>query len=209
MKKHIGFLSACFIAAIFSCNKSNTEPNYSIIPYIELRDFHYIKGDVYDTMKLTFYLRDGDFDLGLNPLDTAPPFNSFYFLDKTNGELIPDDAFSADSAILVTYKDRKTIDSLPSFNCSRWLANYNYDTDTLYYLKNQNQYNLLVNLFSKKNTEAWQYNNTDYYNSLGYKCTPDYLFDGRFPFLVNASRIDLPPSTISEFLRKKVCSLIL
>ncbi|HEV8514574.1 MAG TPA: hypothetical protein VGQ59_14930, partial [Cyclobacteriaceae bacterium] len=79
-------------AFVLSC-QNNNEPNYSIVPHIENRDFKFIQGSIYynkpDTMKLKFYLRDGDFDLGLNNTNDSAPFNSMFVLNKLTGQLIP------------------------------------------------------------------------------------------------------------------------
>jgi hypothetical protein len=136
-----------------------------------------------DTLKLKFYLRDGDFDLGLGPNDINPPYNLFYFLDKASGELIPGNEIPADYSNLVIYKDRKTIDTLPALNCSRWMLKYSSDLppkviDTLYFQANPNARNLFLGIYTEDNTQVWTYFDINAQNSFP-NCSP--LFDATFP----------------------------
>lgn len=60
---------------IHSCKKSEIYPN---IPEIEFESFYFVKDpSLGDTLiGVTFSYKDGDGDIGLNPKDTFPPFNS-------------------------------------------------------------------------------------------------------------------------------------
>jgi len=201
MKKVVGLLSCVIVGFILSCQKS-PEPNYSIIPYIEFRDFEFIPGNVSslipDTLKLKFYLRDGDFDLGLGPNDINPPYNLFYFLDKASGELIPGNEIPADYSNLVIYKDRKTIDTLPALNCSRWMLKYSSDLppkviDTLYFQANPNARNLFLGIYTEDNTQVWTYFDINAQNS--FRCN----FSSNVRFKLAIRSIPLP----SNFIKRR------
>ncbi len=165
MKKIIGLLSCVIIAFILSCQNSS-EPNYSIIPYIQLKDFKFVKGDVSkviaDTFKLTFFLRDGDFDLGIRPSDTLAQFTTPFYYNKKLNKFIPSYEIPQNHSDLIVYSDRKTIDTLPPLSCSRWELFYGNTpggvpivTDTVYVLQNRNAYNINTDLYYLDANQAW------------------------------------------------------
>lgn len=67
----------------------DSEENFPVEPYIEFRSLSFVETEnptIPDTLKLSFYFRDGDFDLGIDPNEIDPPFNpyNYYFKDGTN-----------------------------------------------------------------------------------------------------------------------------
>lgn len=177
-------------AFILSC-QNNKEPNYPIIPYVEFRELKYILGinnsSVYepDTVRLKFYLRDGDFDLGLDRFNTQAPYNPITVLNKLTGQFIPlAYGITADHSNLILYSDKKTIDTLPPLSCSRWTQTYTLTgepSDTVYCLFNSNYSNLFIDIFMETSPRVWSY--FDYTKPSSFPlCQPPY-FNGRFPTL--------------------------
>jgi hypothetical protein len=160
MRKSFGFILPLAFAFILSCQSNGTEPNYSIIPYVEFRDLKLGQGGSAqpDTLTLKFYLRDGDFDLGRDYGDTIPPFNPIFVINKVNGQFIPVTSMPADHTNLIVYRDRKTIDTLPPLNCKNWTQTFHSYalSDTVYHIANPNYWNLTVDLFSK-GSQDWTY----------------------------------------------------
>ncbi len=167
MKKKI-ILYVLVIGSSISCKKKDDAPDFPIEPYIEFRDFQFIQGqrtsntpNPADTVKVSFYFRDGDFDLGLSYLDVNAPYNSkFYFLE-TNGSPIPDTRFQNgefSTIDLLRYHDKEVNlpDTLPSFetpySCTNWQIIVDNQTgkaiDTLYFKSNPNYYNMDVNVYT-------------------------------------------------------------
>lgn len=160
MRKKI-ILYALVLTLSISCKKKDDGPNFPLEPYIEFRDITFIHGQpsVTDTLKVSFYFRDGDFDLGLNESELNDPYNrKFYFL-RSNGAPVPDTKFQheeVDLADLISYRFKRTHlpDTLPVFitpyNCRNWEINRDPSTgkiaDTLYFRQNKNFYNLYVTI---------------------------------------------------------------
>lgn len=145
-----------------SCKKEDG-PDFQIEPYIEFRDITFVDPFDYrfpDTLKVTFYFRDGDFDLGLSPSEVNEPYNKkFYFL-KSDGSHVADTKLQSgviDVGDLLNYGYKRTHlpDTLPSwtspFNCTNWEIILDpissIVTDTIYFQTNKNFCNLLLNIF--------------------------------------------------------------
>jgi|GEM_PF-4645443 len=183
-RKVLGFLAFVTVAFILSC-QNNKEPNYPVTPYVEFQDLKYSSGNNNqpDTLKLKLYLRDGDFDLGLDYTDSLPPFNTLFVLNKLTGELIPVNDIPTDHTNLVLYPDRKKIDTLPSLSCSRWLFPVRQHAfDTVYYQPNRNHYNTSLNLYYQDTDLSWKYFDFNSYFKINNvsNCPPEYFFDARF-----------------------------
>jgi hypothetical protein len=182
MKRISGTILTVGFAFLLSCENKNTQ-DFPVIPYVEFRDLKFTPGStVPDTLKLSFYLRDGDFDLGLYNTNTLPPFNSIFVLNKITGQLIPVNEVPADRSNLVLFPDKKTIDTLPPLSCSRWQYR---PFDTVYYQPNRSYNNISINLYYQDSTQVWKYLDINSYfkfNNLS-TCSSEYAFDGRFPQL--------------------------
>lgn len=159
----ISFLGILVFA--LGCENKNLAPeDYPIIPYVEFRDLKFIAGNINnsiaDTLRLKFYLRDGDSDLGLDSDNSSPPYNVLYVLNRTNGQLIAVNDIPKDHSNLVTYSDRKSIDTLPPIGCSRWRLSYNMNSftyDTIYLQNNPNAWNAFVSIYIQDSgTQSWK-----------------------------------------------------
>ncbi|HTH56390.1 MAG TPA: hypothetical protein VL728_10125 [Cyclobacteriaceae bacterium] len=132
---------------------------------------------------MKFYLTDGDLDLGLGVADTLPPFNHAFVYNKRSGEFVPANSVPKDLTDLITYRDCKTLDTLPPLTCGNWALAYRSGSviDTVYYKVNSNHWNLFINLYAKDVAGAWQPISTA--NLAPFQaCTPG-LFNATFPRL--------------------------
>lgn len=153
-------------------------PVYSETPVIEFQKVEFVdvpEASESDTLILSVTFKDGDGDLGIDPSETAPPFNNkWYFLDGQDN--------------IITYKTKRTdpnYDTLPAFvkpyNCVNWEV----DTlkgvlDTIYFELNPNHYNIYVD-FLVKNSDG-SFTQFDWTKEFTYpNC--GITFDGRFPIL--------------------------
>jgi hypothetical protein len=155
------------LTVFFSCSKN--EPEISTIPFIEFYKISYSK-DIstlhYDTIKVSFYITDGDFDLGLDPIETVEPYNwKWYFLKTTNAKVSNPRVESGEYQIsqLVSYKERSIsiYDTLPKFespyDCTNWeiKRNNNEIIDTVYFQYNENYYNVFIDFYDLDQDQNW------------------------------------------------------
>ena len=150
-----------------------------------------------DTITLTFKLQDGDFDLGLGETDgLLPPFNYCFYFNKVTNSFVTDTT-GIGLNDLITYKDRKTIDTLPDLTVPRWMQVRSDDpqpitVDTVYFLRNPNVFNLTCELLVYDDAKLiWEK-----YSSYVHCTFPNYCDDflkGTFPKLDGYSRVVQPP----------------
>ena len=135
-------------------------------PYIEFQDITFIDAqpspsnpDPADTLKVSFYFRDDDFDLGLDPSELNAPFNRRFYFSKSDGAPVPDTKFQhgeVDREDLINYEFKRTHlpDTLPVFatpyNCRNWEVYRDLSTnkfvDTLYFQQNRSFYNVYATI---------------------------------------------------------------
>jgi len=89
MRKLFSILLIGVLATAIGCED---EPNYPIIPYIEFKEFWFEETpapEMMDSLVLTIKFRDGDNDLGIDPLEHSFPYHWADFFLANNGELSP------------------------------------------------------------------------------------------------------------------------
>jgi hypothetical protein len=78
---------------------------YSEIPFVKDATLEFIEGpDFTDTLALTFYFRDGDFDMGLqpwSPTDYETPFHYLNVFVLSNGTLVKSETVNTDNKFIV------------------------------------------------------------------------------------------------------------
>ena len=199
MKKTVFYF--VILGFVISCKED--EKVFPIEPYIEFRNLEF--KDVtdpsrVDTLRLEFYFRDGDSDLGLDPTETKEPFNPKDYYSKSTGKKFrfSEDYYSEGFKnslinklpVLITFKDRRTIemDTLPKFvkpfNCKNWevLTKNQQVIDTVYFTSNLNFHNIFIDFFIQTNA-GWELFNFDSFST--YPMCEMTGFNGRFPRLEN------------------------
>lgn len=155
------------LTVLFSC--AEDEPEISIIPSIEFYKISYSK-DIstlhYDTIKISFYITDGDFDLGLDPIEINEPYHWKWYFLKTTGTRVSSTRVQSDEykvSQLVSYKERNLsmYDSLPKFespyDCINWeiKRNNNEPNDTIYFQYNENHFNTFIDIYEFGQDQNW------------------------------------------------------
>jgi hypothetical protein len=115
-----------------------------------------------DSLLLTLNFKDAEGDLGLSATDINPPFNPLNYKKDAAGNYI-------------TYSRRPS--TAPRYNPIDWvidpIVNNTIFKDTLWVEKNDNQYNIFVRFFIKRNGQFREFRWQD---------PPFYTtFNGRFP----------------------------
>ncbi len=148
------FIVVGFALAMGSCFDP---PEYPNEPQIEFNNLIFKEvGGVAEADSLILFIdfRDGDGDLGLNPnetgcqiigADTVCYNNRFYIINSEDNSL-------------VNYKDKRENpewnlpDFAPPFSCTNWevLRENNVIRDTLYFVPNQDHYNIFVDFYEKQ-----------------------------------------------------------
>jgi hypothetical protein len=178
-------------AALISCS-GNDEPNLSTTPFIEFVDLKFVDNagpSGLDSLKLSFFITDGDFDLGVNPPFVEPYNYSWYFLKKNKSKISDLRLESGEFKLteLISFKDRRTLeyDTFPPFeppyNCSNWkiFRMNNTVMDTIYFQHNTNRYNIFIDFYQSSTSQDWtlfDYSNFKYPACAG-------TFNGIFPDL--------------------------
>lgn len=197
---------------MLSCSE-NEDPEISNIPFIEFHKITYSKGNGipinYDTIKVSFYVTDGDFDLGLE-LPVVEPFHwKWYYLKTTNTRISNLRVESGEYKInqLISYKDRhlSIYDTLPKFetpyDCTNWeiKRNTNFEpTDTVYFQSNENYYNIFIDIYEFDQNQNWTLFDWSIFKYPGCYST----FNGRF---APPNKIDFPyPLKIENISRNKI-----
>jgi hypothetical protein len=178
-----------------------TPPEYPIQPQIEFESIVYREYGTafdsnYDSLILTLKFKDGDGDLGLDPSETAAPYNNKYYFR------FPDGSF-------LNYEDKRTnpnYDTLPDFvkpyNCVNWdvIRENNIVKDTLYFELNPDYYNITIDFLVKNADGSFtEFDLTKEFDYPGCGGT----FDGRFPILFK----DKPGSPLEGTIRYGMGSL--
>ncbi|MEQ9593540.1 MAG: hypothetical protein RLN86_13120 [Cyclobacteriaceae bacterium] len=178
------FIVVGFALAMGSCFDP---PEYPNEPQIEFNNLIFKEvGGVAEADSLILFIdfRDGDGDLGLNPnetgcqiigADTVCYNNRFYIINSEDNSL-------------VNYKDKRENpewnlpDFVPPFSCTNWevLRENNVIRDTLYFVPNQDHYNIFVDFYEKQADGTFKLFN--FYEEFQYPNCPT-TFDGRFPIL--------------------------
>jgi hypothetical protein len=180
-----------------SCVK---QPEYSIIPHIDLIDITFRKGNLTatpatpDTLIFRFKFTDGDGDLGVNSFDSSSMnfYNPWYFVynpTNFNIEVGADYTVPPPSGyVFINYKARKLqqFDTLPGINCTNWQTIKDTQgkvTDTIYMQQNLKAYNMDLEVYQKNNSGTYdKFDPATYFHFPG--CNPN-LFRGTFPDLSN------------------------
>jgi hypothetical protein len=201
----------------FGCADSNENSNMSVIPFIEFHQLEIIdipNSDSYDSLKISFYISDGDFDLGLPSVPAEPYHYRSYFL-KLNGQKMSDTKLGSGEVKLdqlISYKDKRLSinDSLPRFvfpfDCTNWhLIKDSNDlskiTDTVYFQYNADFYNFYLDFYQQENDLTWTKFN---FNQFKFpNCYPG--IHGRFPQLdSNSINYSYSPFQIKKITNNKV-----
>lgn len=147
-------------------NCKDDEPSYPIEPYIEFRDIEAKRENSIDSVIVKFYIRDGDFDLGLTITDIDSPYHSRWYFDKAERNLVPGNykAENLDINSLLKYHDRHTppFDTLPEFENPYSCINYEVlrndfgqVIDTVYYKINELHFNFIFDFQVQQDDGSW------------------------------------------------------
>jgi hypothetical protein len=158
------------ILLVDSCLK---QPEYSVVPEINLVDLTFKPGDhknlIADTLKITIHFQDGDGDLGIGASDSSSlNFQSpwYYAYDTVNFDI----GYTSDKNLtlpgafkFINYKARKLpqFDTIPSLDCANWeellATNGSGQTsvkDTIYVRQNTRAFNIFVDVYEKNTADG-------------------------------------------------------
>jgi hypothetical protein len=136
--------------------------NFPSVPEIEFSKMEFVSTSGQDSLIVTVNFKDAEGDLGLSPTDIFPPFNPLNYKRDAAGSLI-------------TYSKRPA--NAPTYNPVDWvinpIVNNTIIRDTVWVEKNENQYNIFVRFFIKRNGKFTEFRWQD----------PPFFttFNGRFP----------------------------
>ncbi|WP_026968262.1 hypothetical protein [Algoriphagus terrigena] len=136
--------------------------NYPSVPEIEFSTIEYVQTSGQDSLNISVDFKDAEGDLGLSATDVNPPFNPLFYKRDAAGNLI-------------TYSNRPP--EAPSYNPIDWevdpLVNNVEVKDTVWVEVNEDQYNIFVRFYIKRNGQFTEFKWQD---------PPFYTtFNGRFP----------------------------
>ena len=136
--------------------------NYPSVPEIEFSTIEYVQTSGQDSLNISVDFKDAEGDLGLSATDVNPPFNPLFYKRDAAGNLI-------------TYSNRPP--EAPSYNPIDWevdpVVNNVEVKDTVWVEVNEDQYNIFVRFYIKRNGQFTEYRWQD---------PPFYTtFNGRFP----------------------------
>lgn len=156
------FIVLILVWTVDACLK---QPEYSVVPEIELQDLAFKPGDInkqiQDTLIITLKFRDGDGDLGIGAQDSGNLefYNPLYkAYDTTN---ISSQGYTNDKTSplpgafkFINYYAKKHIkgfDTLPDLNCNNWEQLLTTGAqpkvkDTIYIQQNLRAYNIIVKI---------------------------------------------------------------
>lgn len=143
--------------------------NFPSVPEIDFSALEYVSTAGQDSLILTVKFKDAEGDLGLSSTDINPPFNPLNYKRDAAGNLI-------------TYSKRPI--NAPSYNPVDWVINPIINNtiirDTVWVEKNENQYNIFVRFFVKRNGKFSEFRWQD----------PPFFttFNGRFPRILNSQQ---------------------
>jgi hypothetical protein len=136
--------------------------NFPSVPEIEFSTIEYVPTTGQDSLIISVNFKDAEGDLGLSSTDVNPPFNPLNYLRDGAGNLI-------------TYSKRPA--NAPKYNPVDWvidpIINNNVVKDTIWVKQNENQYNIFVRFYIKRNGRFSEFRWQD----------PPFFttFNGRFP----------------------------
>ncbi|TDQ18705.1 hypothetical protein DFQ04_0510 [Algoriphagus boseongensis] len=141
--------------------------NFPSTPEITFSEIEYVPTSAQDSLIISVKFKDAEGDLGLSSTDINPPYNPLTYKRDVIGNLI-------------TYSKRPP--EAPNYNPIDWvidpIINNTIIKDTVWVEQNENQYNIFVRFYIKRNgrfTEfRWQ--NPPFYTT----------FNGRFPRVLNS-----------------------
>lgn len=158
-KNYSGLL---FVTALYSTSCISPPENFPSVPEIEFSTIEYVPTSGQDSLIVSVNFKDAEGDLGLSSTDINPPFNPLNYKRDNIGNLI-------------TYSTRPP--QAPSYNPIDWvidpLINNTVVKDTVWVEQNENQYNIFVRFFIKRNGQFTEFRWQD----------PPFFttFNGRFP----------------------------
>jgi hypothetical protein len=132
------------------------------VPEIGFSSLEYVGTSAQDSLLLTINFKDAEGDLGLSATDINAPFNPLNFKRDAAGNLI-------------TYDRRPS--NAPSYNPIDWvidpIVNNVIVKDTVWVEQNDNQYNIFVRFYIKRNGQ---------FREFRWQAPPFFAtFNGRFP----------------------------
>lgn len=136
--------------------------NFPSVPEIEFSTIEYVQTTAQDSLIVSVDFKDAEGDLGLSPTDINPPFNPLIYKRDAAGNLI-------------TYSNRPP--EAPSYNPIDWVVdpiiNNTVVKDTVWVEQNEDQYNIFVKFYIKRNGQFTEFKWQD----------PPFFttFNGRFP----------------------------
>ena len=180
--------------AVGSCVK---QPEYSVIPRIDLLDITFRKGNLQtstpDTLIFRLKFADGDGDLGVSSADsnTINSYNPWYYIYRSTDFDIkrgPDNTAPIPTGYsFINYYAKRKIpqfDTLPALGCANWELLHDSQgklKDTIYIRQNFRAYNINVDVYERDNNGVYnKFDPATYFDLTG--CAPN-LFRATFPDL--------------------------
>lgn len=164
-KNYSGFM---LLAALGWTSCISPPENYPSVPEIEFSTIEFVQTSSQDSLMISVDFKDAEGDLGLSATDVDPPFHPLTFKRDGAGNLI-------------TYGNRPP--EAPSYNPIDWevdpLVNNVEVKDTIWVEQNENQYNIFVRFYVKRNGQFTEFRWQD---------PPFYTtFNGRFPRILTTT----------------------
>lgn len=160
--------SGLFFVLILGWTSCISPPeNFPSVPEITFAEIEYVQTPAQDSLIIGVDFRDAEGDLGLSPTEINPPFNPLNYRRDAAGNLI-------------VYSNRPP--EAPTYNPIDWVINpiINNTTvrDTVWVEQNENQYNIFVRFYIKRNGQFTEFRWQD----------PPFFttFNGRFPRVLNS-----------------------
>ncbi|MBI1769905.1 MAG: hypothetical protein HY015_08485 [Bacteroidetes bacterium] len=185
--------------AVGSCVK---QPEYSVVPHIDLLDITFRKGNLQptppnpptpDTLIFRLKFSDGDGDLGASSIDSGT-FDSYspwyYIYRQTDFNIkrgVDNTAPIPQGYTFINYYAKRKVpqfDTLPSLGCANWELLKDSQgklKDTIYIRQNLRAYNINVDVYIKNSNGIYdKFDPATYFDLQG--CAPN-LFRATFPDL--------------------------
>ena len=158
--KNYSYLLFGFVLLGYSC--ISAPDNFPSVPEIEFSSLEYVGTSAQDSLLLTINFKDAEGDLGLSATDINAPFNPLNYKRDAAGNLI-------------TYDRRPS--NAPRYNPIDWvidpIVNNIIVKDTVWVEQNDNQYNIFVRFYIKRNGQ---------FREFRWQAPPFFAtFNGRFP----------------------------
>lgn len=184
------------------------QPEYSVVPQIDLLDVTFKKGNltsrIPDTLIFKIKFTDGDGDLGVSGTDSISdkwfysynPWYGVYNLKDLSVVYVVDNTQQIPSTYsFINYKAKRTIpqfDTLPPISCGKWELlrdSKGLVKDTIYTLQNLKAYNINLDVYTKNGSGTYdKFNPTTYWDDGTLtSCAPN-VFRATFPNLSNSRK---------------------